>query len=77
MDKTSLSAGKEFGWRMEMDGIEIADFRTLRGDAMGSLDIDPIYFIIPGGSLMGIECYTDDPDPIAFTALIRAVQIGD
>jgi len=77
MDKTSVSAGKEFGWRMEMDSIEIADFKTARSADQGALDIDPIYFVIPAGSLIGIECYTDDTDPIAFTALIRAVQIGD
>jgi hypothetical protein len=77
MDKTSLSANVEFGWSMEMDGIEIADFKTLRNEDMGALDIDPIYFVIPGGSLIGIECYTSDTDPIAFTALLRAVQIGD
>ena len=78
INKDSLSSNQSMGWILKLDGITVAQFNTgtLEGSTtLPTLDVDPVYFIIPSLSQVVIECTTSDSDDIAFSGLIRAREI--
>lgn len=77
VNKDDISGNQNIGWRLSLDGIEVARFNTgtIDPNVVPALDVDPVYFIIPSRSLVIIEATTTDTDSIGFSGLIRAQEI--
>ena len=77
VNKDDISGNQAIGWRLSLDNIEVARFNTgtIDPNVVPSLDVDPVYFIIPSRSIVLIEATCTDTDDIGFSGLIRAREI--
>jgi hypothetical protein len=70
IDKTNLGSDEAIGFVIKIDNQVIGQYETERGSTFGFMDIDPVYFFIPGDAQVNIECTTGDAQDIQFTATL-------
>lgn len=74
INASALSANKVVGVIVKMDGIVIYEQIIFEGEQQP--DFDVFYFVIPGGSLINIECKTSNASnlPMALTLVCKQIR---
>jgi len=75
IDAGALASNKILGIIVKMDGIIIYNQRIYEGEQQP--DFDVFYFVIPGGSLINIQCETSNLSNIPMALTLVCEQIGD